>query len=424
MKIGLYKERTCKGVQWRCRWFGKYDPNTGAQKRYGRTFALRKDAERFLKTKDAEFGRGTPRDLSNERLKDYAERWLSNKIQIQDIRPATVELYRLTLNRLYAHFGEDCLLWTIDRQSALSFIAALQPLRPAKSNLSGWSRHRVLRHCKTLFKDAVENGVIPNNPFKTVKGPKCVTSDWYYLKPDEYFRLLDATPSLQEKVLYALCFTGGLRETEAISLAWSDIDFAKARLRVVNRPESQTLPPFNIKDSDARTIPLPKQTLDLLTQLHAEAPEGTYYLLLTKEREQKVCEKWDYCRESGRPWLTRYWANNLTRNFHRRVRQAGIETLGKNLTVHTLRKCCLQNWQNYVPMNVVKVLAGHSSITTTEKFYSTIDESHLDNAAKVTDELLNSAANAETDRRNSAEPDMTDRKMTFSPVQEAIQDVG
>ena len=32
-------------------------------------------------------------------------------------------------------------------------------------------------------------------------------------------------------------------------------------------------------------------------------------------------------------------------DFHRQVRQAGIETEGKNLTVHTLRKFCLQNWR-------------------------------------------------------------------------------
>jgi hypothetical protein len=32
-------------------------------------------------------------------------------------------------------------------------------------------------------------------------------------------------------------------------------------------------------------------------------------------------------------------------DFHRRVKQAGIETKGKNLTVHIMRKPCLQNWQ-------------------------------------------------------------------------------
>lgn len=49
-------------------------------------------------------------------------------------------------------------------------------------------------------------------------------------------------------------------------------------------------------------------------------------------------------------------------DFHRRVKQAGIDMAGKKLTVHVLRKCCIQNWANSLPMNVIKELAGHSDI--------------------------------------------------------------
>ena len=80
------------------------------------------------------------------------------------------------------------------------------------------------------------------------------------------------------------------------------------------------------------------------------------------------------CREQGRYWFNRCLANNVIRDFHRRVKQAGIETAGKNLTVHTLRKCCLQNWADSLPMNTVKELAGHSDIETTNCCDSTVDE--------------------------------------------------
>jgi integrase len=404
-KIGLYKEKTCKGVQWRVRWFGEYNETTGKQKRHSKTFALRKDAERCIKVKDAEFERGAPRDPSKVTLKEYAERWLHNKTKIEGVRPSTAILYKLTLDRLDKYFG-DCLLRKIDRRTAQSFLADLQPLQSAKSSLSGWSRHRVLRHCKTLFKDAVQDGATGSNPFKGIKGEKCVTSQWYYLKPDGYLKLLDATPSLSEKVLYALCYTAGLRLTEALTLRWVDVDFEKGRVHVVNQPETQTLPPFNIKDSDARTIPIPKHTLDLLAQLQVESPDGSPYVLLAGERYSAIRDKWGQCSKAGKPWLNRYWANNIPRNFQRRVRAAGIDAAGKKLTVHILRKCCLQNWMNYAPMNVVKNLAGHSSIETTERFYSQVDESHLDNVAKVADMLFDKAGAEKTDLFLTFSPDL------------------
>lgn len=407
-KVGLYHDKKLK--QWRVRWFGDYNPTTGKQKRYGKTFKLQRDAEHFLDTIKADFKQGTKRDPSKETLKEYTERWLHNKIKIEGIRQGTVILYKGTLDRMYEYFG-DCQLRSIDRSKAQSFLSDLQPKMSTKSSLSGWSRHRVLRQCKTIFKEAVADGAVAKNPFDGLQGAKCTTSPWYYLKLNEYLKLLTAVMPMQEKVMYALCYTAGLRETEALTLRWSDIDFEKSRVHVVNQPETLTLPPFDIKDSDERIIPIPKHTIDLLTKLQLDS-DGSPYVLLTGERFLKIKTKWLQCQKTGQPWLIRYWANNIPRNFNKRVKRSGIDTVGKKLTVHVLRKCCMQNWQNYLPMNVVKNLAGHSNIETTEKFYSTVDESQLANAARMSDELLNKAG-AET----------TDLFLTFSADLEGIKDV-
>jgi len=119
---------------------------------------------------------------------------------------------------------------------------------------------------------------------------------------------------------------------------------------------------------------------------------------------QKIRDKWQKCREESKDWFNRNLANNVIRDFHHRVKQAGIDTAGKELTVHVLRKCRVQNWANKLPMNVVKDLAGHRDIKTTNKFYSKVDEMHLKAATKVGDDLL-----------------VTDRKLTFSGVSEENQ---
>jgi integrase len=171
-----------------------------------------------------------------------------------------------------------------------------------------------------------------------------------------------------------------------------------------SRPATENFLGFYIKDDDAREIPLPKFTLDLLTKLQLEASEGVPFVLMDEQRCQRISDKWKQCREQGKDWFNRNLANNTITNFHRWVKQAGIDTAGKKLTVHTLRKCCLQNWANSLPMNVVKELAGHSDIETTNRFYSTVDETHLKAAAQLGDNLLT-----------------TDLKLTFSGVSEQNQ---
>lgn len=396
-KIGLYRCETDSGVQWRVRWYGRYDPKTGRQKRYSKTFKLKKDAERFQSKKKNELDKGTPRDQSNETLKEYTERWLRDKTINDNLRPATVLLYELTLKRLYNHFGTDVLMRRIDRRAAKTFLAKLKPIDNGKDSLGEWSRHRVLRHCKTLFKEASQDGVISGNPFDKMKRPKCTPSEWYYLKPNGFHKLLEVTPKLREKVLYALAYTAGLRESEALALYWTNIDFDKGRVHITNRPATEKYPPFEVKDTDVRTIPLPRLTLDLLAQLQLESPDNVPFVLMDKQGCRRIRDTWEKCRKQGRPWLNRYWSNNVIRNFHRRVLWAGIETNGKELTVHVLRKCCGQNWANTLPMNVVKEFMGHSSIDTTEKFYSTVDEEHFDKATQTMNDLLEKAGAEKTD---------------------------
>jgi len=263
-----------------------------------------------------------------------------------------------------------------------------------------------LRQCKTLFKDAVEDGAANVNPFDKIGKPNCTTTKWYYLKSDGFHKLIEATPKLREKVLYALAYTAGLRESEALALYWTDIDFDKGRVHITNRLATKEYPPFDVKDTDTRIIPLPKLTLDLLTQLQLESPDNVPFVLMDKGGCQRIRTKWEKCCKQGRPWLNRYWSNNVIRNFHRRVLWAGIEPNGKELTVHVLRKCCGQNWANTLPMNVVKEFMGHSSIETTEKFYSTVDEDHFDKATETMNYLLEKEA-------NKLDTETTDLKMTF-----------
>ena len=212
------------------------------------------------------------------------------------------------------------------------------------------------------------------------------------MKPPEYHALLEAAPSLREKFAYAVFYTTGLRMHEAYNLTWDCLDFQKNLLSVMNRDAMAEIPPFSIKDHEERDIPLPTHTIDLLTQWQAEASEGVPFVLLTAERYERVKAKWRKIQESGLPWKNRYVVNNVLRNFKSHVKRAGIKPVGK-FTVHTLRKCCGQNWADKLPMNVVQQFLGHSDISTTAKFYSKVDRDHEEKAAQIVQELLDNNKN-------------------------------
>jgi integrase len=322
-------------------------------------------------------------------------------------------LYEGTIARLCHYFGDTTLLRQITAQSAEMFLAELRPKQGDKV-LSSWTRSQILRQCKTLFGDAESRDFIARNPFKKLRGPKTSVTAWYYLDRGEYRKLLDVTPSqarqgLREQALYALCYTAGLRLTEAVAVRWPDIDFETGQVQVVRYAATDTWPPFDIKDNELRSIPLPQQTIDLLLRVQAEAPDKVPYALMSKRRYERVVAKWQACRAEGRAWFNRDYGNNVLTRFKRRIRRAGIKTGGKTLTIHTLRKCCCQNWiQDGQPINVVKMLMGHADIGTTERHYSQVTEAQRQQVAdRATARLQTPAAEAGADA--------TDLKRTFSP---------
>lgn len=206
-KVGLYRCRNGTQVKWGVRWFGRYDPQTDKQKRYSKTFDRKADAQRFKKCKEEEFGAGLKPDPSKERFKAYCERWLEYRIGFGGIKPATAESYRETFDRLYDFFGPERLLRSIDQREVMAF---LSDLRPRKANrvkpLIAWARHRILQECSCLFSQAVRDGILPVNHFQYAKAPKLPETEWYYLKPDEFHKVLAVTPTLRERALYALYY--------------------------------------------------------------------------------------------------------------------------------------------------------------------------------------------------------------------------
>ena len=387
-KITITQDKRNKNRPWSCRWWGEFDPHTGRQTRLGESFRLKVEAEQFAAKKTIAFAKGQARDRSpNISLQGFCKDWV--KTRRSELREATKESYQNTIDRLVDFFGATCSLREIDPRRAAAFISEQKSkkIKHLGEEISESTREQVKRNCKCLFTTAVEWGLLSKNPFTKIRSKKIVPKRWHRVTPQEYRGLLDAAGTLRQKVAYALLYTCGIRSGEAFSLTWSDVDFENGRLIISNREATSTLPPFHVKDSEARRIPLPQHTIDLLTSWQQQAPEGVPYILLTKDRLEIVKAHWQKLRKAGKEWRNRYMVNNVLRNFKAHCKLAGIKPVGK-LTVHTLRKSCGQNWADHLPMNVVKELMGHSSISTTQEYYTQVDSDHEAKAARVIDSLL------------------------------------
>lgn len=390
-EVGLYRNPRNK-KPWVVRWYSEYEPATDKHKRYSKSFKLKRQAEAFRLRKEIEFKQRHRFDRPKEiTLEEFCRIY----IECLTVRPETVKLYDNTKRRLLNYFGSGTLLNQITPLSAERFMASLKPLN-GQGELSTSARHRVLRNCRTMFNKAVTWEILNVNVFTKVTAPKVITRDWHYLKPQQYKRLLKAAPSLRWRAFYALCYTAALRLGEALSILWTDIDYQRGQVKVQRRPGTTTMPPFEIKDTDSRTVDLPRQSIEILEDLHSYykvTQTFSPYIVLDRNQFERVKAKWARYQKQGKPWKNKNLLNNILTNFKRHLKKAGIEPEeGKTLSVQTLRKSCVQNWANNINNpEVVKVLAGHSDLKTTMQYYCRIDSDQRAKAAAAIDNLLRQA---------------------------------
>ncbi len=227
--------------------------------------------------------------------------------------------------------------------------------------------------------------------------------EWFkraFLLPTRVEHAAEVSPNLRTKALYALGYTAGLRFGEMVSLTWDCIDWEKGEVVIENREATPTMPPFHLKDYEARRIPLPKHTLGILRELQAKARFKCPFILLSEQRYKTVLENWRRYQKDGRVWENRDMFLNAGREFRRHQRKAGIKPTG-SLSIHTLRKCAGKNWADALPPHVVKELMGHSTIATTMKYYAQVDATQRTRAAAAVEGLISEACRKVTPERDA-----------------------
>ena len=256
----------------------------------------------------------------------------------------------------------------------------LQELKPFqlndyyKSKVGTISVTTIKHHHQNISKalsDAVEKGLISVNPATAAKTPKATKKfKAEFLNRSEIKLLMDEVKDTPIYLPTFLASVYGFRRSEVLGLKWHNIDFENETIWIRETLQQSTkaltgecnYTSETKTESSNRTLPMTPQVKEALLeqkrlqQEHKNHLVGAYYL------NDYVCTF-----DNGKEITPNY----LSRTFHKIIKKTNLPMI----RFHDLRHSVASNLLNDGFTNVqVAEWLGHSSSTTTLKFYVHIDK--------------------------------------------------
>ena len=344
------------------RWIGE----DGREKYQSLGHCDKRLAERQRREKELELVRFVeqPQTMKlSELLEDYVQR---TRTQIER---STAKLGTYCMRHLIAAVGDiPAEQVTFKHCELLQQYCVDNGLGPASVNM-----HSKL--IKRIFTLAVKRGQLLQNPFDGVRLIKVPKKLIRLFNEKEFNKLLAAAPTLLWKARILLDKTTGLRRGEVLNLTVNDVDFAKGKILVQPKEDTQHTWRWVIKDKDRRELPLVDEVAQLLRDIQATLPKDQPYLLLSPQRYEHLM----MLKSNGKLTyeMRKCPDGNFCRNWKVIVKRARITYA----VFRDLRSTCITEWfeKGLLPHEVQK-LAGHADINTTMKYYVGIRESLIDRA--------------------------------------------
>jgi integrase len=222
----------------------------------------------------------------------------------------------------------------------------------------GLADNTVRRRCgwaKQLFRAAVRKGLVAANPFTDLKSAVQANSKRaHFITLAETKQVIDACPSAEWRLLFALSRFGGLRcPSETLGLTWQDVNWAEGRF-LLHSPKTE-----RHVGGESRIVPIFPELLPYLREAFEQAESGA----------ERVFPRWQY-RGVGK---------NLRTGLLRIIRRAGLVPWPKPFqNLRATRETELaETW----PMHVVCAWIGNSPAVAKAN-YLQVTEDHFCRAAQ------------------------------------------
>ena len=404
-----------KSQYWTLRWYGsdgrRYSESIGAVGKMTRNAAESIRREKEAKINAGQVPRDKPRDITLSAFIEY-----DLEAVALDLKRDSREGIRHAGMHATKALGEDVLLVKVNQASVGRIKRyVIEERKCAPATLA-----KTPRTLKAMFNRAIEYGFLHENPFARVRMPRTQSRPKRVFSSSEVAAMLAVSSELWWKAFLGLAVSSGLRKSELLNLLWQDIDFDRGTVRVAaKRPGTFLVPErgefrileWTAKSYTERTVPLPSETIDLLTALQGES-DGSAYVFLSLDRLEKIDAEL-----TGNGLGANYeLMNNLAKRF-RTIQREARKRLAEEREVelkelpwptgslHDLRRTYGTHMARVVPIHVLKEYMGHSKIDTTQTFYLAADTRDADVARETLSDFLTPGETEQSRRTSDAPPE-------------------
>lgn len=252
-------------------------------------------------------------------------------------------------------------------------------------------QHKILITLNQIFNDALNNGLISNNPAKGIINSGKKTKEKRPLTAEEKELLLESVKNTNVELFINIALFCGLRRGEILGLKWSDIDFENRILHVSRAVEFKENAPI-IKEpktkAGTRNIPIPLNLYNLLL----EYPKDKEYLFTKKDgtlmSKMAFRRMWDIV------------IDKLQKSHNRDIPISESQkkcNMIFEVTPHILRHTyCTFLYSAGVDLKTAQYFMGHANISITAQIYTHMEEQHIESAKNKIDSFIsqNSVKNA------------------------------
>jgi len=353
-------------------------PSTTGSKprRETRSFGTKREAEEWVRQSIYEVDSGLSAENHNISLENYYKKWVSTK-QMK-VRIRTLDDYQ-RLCRLYIlpSFGNKSMrnIKTADVNTFYVLLGSRGTGLPTIDYV-----HRVLR---TIFSDAIREGVVSLNPCLYASRPKAKKSrNVEVMSENEVVTFLNLADETSFGILLRTAVMTGMRLGEILGLTWRDVNFLTGKIhinkQIPTRHVKGTLREATATKTKAgnRILPVANNLLEELKQ-HYESQRKHIAFMGSAWKDQNLV----FPSNIGTPLQAGYPQKTCKQLF------AAIG-LDDSFTFHNLRHTAasimLNNGMSLV--DVSKYL-GHSSPSITAEIYAHVMPGGLEKAVGIFDNV-------------------------------------
>lgn len=264
-------------------------------------------------------------------------------------RPKTKEIYLLALKSFtnYKHKGMLCFnqykIKDFTPADVVSWVSELT------NHYSITTVNIYIRTIKAAFNFAIRMNYLYDNPFKYIKQLECIKKINIYIPGNHLKLILDNSASTMKDILLFALMTA-CRRNEILNVRYKDVYFDDRYIHICNHDN------FKTKSGKDRYIPLSDELMAILKKYYYDSNNILYNLnpddnifnhksFSVTHYFKKICRKL-----------------NLPESYH----------------FHCLRHTSLSNMSNAgASLMSIKDIAGHSDISTTQKYLHSISKDML-----------------------------------------------